>query len=45
LAGSKEEIFTFLDQITPDGSARYIAFSDPPYRRRSISGEVRLSKA
>lgn len=45
IVGSKEDIFPFLDQITPDGRARYIAFSDPPYRRRSVSGELRLSKA
>ena len=41
--GSKEDIFTFLDDIRPDGRARYIAFSDPPYLLRSTSGEIRLT--
>jgi iron complex outermembrane receptor protein len=42
--GSKEDIFPFLDEITPDGKARYIAFLDPPYRRGSWSGEARLTR-
>lgn len=45
IVGSEEDIFTFLDEVTPDGRARYIAFSDPPYRRRSISGEARVTRA
>ncbi|WP_294282926.1 TonB-dependent receptor [uncultured Sphingomonas sp.] len=44
LSASRADIFTFLDQITPDGRARYIAFSDPPYRRVSVSGEVRVTR-
>ena len=44
LSASREDIFTFLDAITPDGRARYIAFSDPPYRRVSVSGELRVTR-
>lgn len=44
LSASREDIFTFLDDITPDGRARYIAFSDPPYRRVSVSGELRVTR-
>ncbi|WP_082670013.1 TonB-dependent receptor [Sphingomonas sanguinis] len=44
LSASKEDIFTFLDEVTPDGRARYIAFSDPPYRRVSVSGELRVTR-
>lgn len=44
LSASRKDIFTFLDAITPDGRARYIAFSDPPYRRVSVSGELRVTR-
>ncbi len=44
MEASSEDIYTFLDDIQPDGRARYIAFSDPPFRRRSFSGEVRLTR-
>lgn len=44
LVASSEDIFPFLDEVTPDGRAYYIAFSDPPYRRASISGELRATR-
>lgn len=44
LVASSEDIFPFLDEVTSDGRARYIAFSDPPYRRASISGELRATR-
>ena len=42
-SGAVEDIFTFIDDITPDGRARFVAFSDPPFLRASRSGEVRLT--
>lgn len=44
MVGSTEDIFPFIDQITPDGDARYVAYSDPPYRRASLSGELRATR-
>lgn len=45
VTGAREDIFPFLDAVQPDGSARYIAFSDPPFRRAAISGEARVTYA